>query len=1028
MWITASLLLLIPSQCLPFADAQEAASLSDSDRVRFILSVRCVGCHNASEKNGGLDFSTRQSLISGGDSGPAFHETSPAESPFWKRIEAGEMPPKKSLAADEAQAVQKWLQSGAIWPGEALDPAEFSSDSRAGYDWWSLQPLRKVVPPISSEPTIQGEPTIRGEPTISSDRQQQHPIDAFVVAKLQEAGMTMSRPSDRKVLARRLAFDVTGLPPTQTFVQACMEASREANSVKQIEECVNQLLDSPLFGQRWARHWLDAVRFGESHGFERDQLRSNAWRYRDWVVHAINADMPYDEFCRMQIAGDALLPSSAEGTIATGMLVCGPYDQVGQTQQSQAMRSVVRQDELEDLVGTISQTFLGLTVNCSRCHDHKFDPIPQREYYQMCAALAGSHHGETRVNADFVVATARTVEERQQSRQQQLQRDIEAIETPVRERLESERRLAVRREIADSPVGLPQPIARWEFEDLRDSIGNLDLELKSTAAIRNGRLHLNGVGFAKSKSLKRQIKEKTLEVWVQLENVNQRGGAAIGIEKDNGAVFDAIVFGEIMPGGWFAGSEHFSRTESFQSTEMETVVDSLIHIAMVYDSDGTIRAYRNGRPYGEPYRKVDLIEFPPETSHILFGLRHSPVDESRVLKGSLEKAQLYDYALTDSQVLASAVDQRSSVSHKEVLAQVDPGSKPALEAMHFELKQVLEHRARSLDPKVYTIASKEPNKTFVLARGNPNSPTDEVVPGGISSIRGLDSQFSLKGNASDGERRTELASWITDRRNPLFARAIVNRVWQHHFGVGMVDTPNDFGFNGGRPSHPELLDWLANDLIEHGWSLKHLHRRILTSQTYQQSSRPIDAFLARDSGNRLLWRKQPWRLDAESLRDTMLSLAGILDPSLDGPGFYEFDLSVNNSHFYFMRDPIGETFQRRTLYRTVVRSGRSNFLDVFDCPDPSTKTPQRASTTTPLQSLSLMNNSFAVRMSKLWADRVELACPDSTEGQVSLLFEQAFSRTPSPMERNACVDVAKAHGLSTVCRALINSNELLYVD
>jgi hypothetical protein len=999
-----SKLLLRLGNCFVMAIVHWGSALASDnsnaqERIRVVLSVRCVGCHNALEKNGGLDLSTRESVVLGGDNGPAASPGSAKDSLIWKRIESNEMPPKKPLPPEESQLIREWIENGAVWPGKSLNPMEFTSDSRAGYDWWSLQPLHPQTPPEISGAIV-------------------HPVDAFIVSKLNQEGMELSPPADRRTLARRLAYDLTGLPPVHASAQELLDDE----SSGAISKWIDQLLDSPHYGQRWARHWLDTVRFGESHGFERDQLRTNAWRYRDWVVDSFNSDMPYDEFCRLQIAGDFLQPESAQGRIATGMLVCGAYDQVGQTQQSKAMREVVRQDELEDLVSVVSQTFLGLTVNCSRCHDHKFDPISQHEYYAMCAALAGTHHGEPKVKMEDVYDRTNSVVARLENRHRQLTQAMELIERPVRERLLAERA------VSKEKIEAPEAMACWEFDDLRDSMGGLELELRSTAVIRDGRLHLSGSGFAISKSFKREIREKTLEVWVVLGSTDQRGGGAFSIEADQGDVFDAIVFGETEPRRWTAGSNSFQRTESFHSNVEESNSGELIQVVMVYQSDGTIRAYRNGAPYGTSYRKSELVRFPRDTSHALFGLRHSPPSDSRMLQGALERAQLYDRALSGDEIEASWKSLSSTGSTSELMANLNVVDKETLSQLRFELKEVSEQLQRAKDSKVYAVVSKQPSKTFVLARGNSATPLGAVLPGGVSAVRGIEPDFQLDDLASDGERRMQLARWIADKKNPLFSRVIVNRVWQYHFGAGIVETPNDFGFNGGRPSHPELLDWLANDLIEHGWSLKHLHRRILTSKTYQQSSIKIPTQMERDASNRWLWRKSPTRLDAESLRDTFLQLAGQLDNTVGGPGYYDFEFKVHNSHFYFMRDPIGATFQRRTLYRTVVRSGRSNLLDVFDCPDPSAKSPQRASTTTPLQSLSLMNNSFVVRMAEAWAQRAASSENPTARAQVIYLFQQAFLREPQEEELSACIALADKHGLSTVCRALLNSNELLYVD
>jgi hypothetical protein len=315
-----------------------------------------------------------------------------------------------------------------------------------------------------------------------------------------------------------------------------------------------------------------------------------------------------------------------------------------------------------------------------------------------------------------------------------------------------------------------------------------------------------------------------------------------------------------------------------------------------------------------------------------------------------------------------------------------------------------------------------------LLRGNPATPGEQVAAGGIAALRTLSADFSLASDASDAERRQRLAQWITDVQNPLFARVMANRVWQYHFGTGLVDTASDLGFSGGRPSHPELLDWLAQQLIDSGWSLKHLHRCILNSATYQQASQLRAEGAAQDRDNRLLWRWSPRRLDAETLRDSLLQFAGRLDRSLGGPGFYEFTTHVHNSQFYEPQDTVGPTFERRTLYRTWVRSARSHFLDAYDCPDPSIKTPQRAVTTTPSQALALLNNSFVLHMSDALAERATQAVPHGLEQQVQFVFNEVLARPAAMGELEACCDFTQQAGLSALCRVMFNCSELVYVD
>jgi hypothetical protein len=445
---------------------------------------------------------------------------------------------------------------------------------------------------------------------------------------------------------------------------------------------------------------------------------------------------------------------------------------------------VVRQDELEDIVGMVGQTFLGLTVHCARCHDHKFDPIKQEEYYRLAAALCGVRHGE---------------------------RDLTAA--PVRER------------------------ANQQLRELQREIDELWRQFAE-----------------KSRSLVERIK----------------------------------------------------------------VVSEIFHLQKLRDRVGATRVYA-----------------------------------------------------------------------------VTPGK---LETIH------------------------------LLRRGNPADKGPVMTPGGVKALQNVSADFGLDADSAEGERRLRLAQWITDARNPLFARVIVNRLWQYHFGSGILETPSDFGFNGGRPSHPELLDWLASELVRQNWSLKQLHRAIVLSATYRQSSRFRSEAARVDAGNRLLWRKSPLRLEAEPLRDAMLAVAGQVSRQVGGPGYQDFISFTNNSQFYEMRDPDGLSFQRRSLYRTWLRSGRSPLLDVFDCPDPSTKTPRRAVTTTPLQALSLLNNSFVLRMSERFAQRLTREAGGDVADQIRLAYRLAFGRDPAQEEVTLTLRFATQHGFPALCRVLLNSNEFLYVD
>jgi hypothetical protein len=693
------------------ASGDDASTFDRS--IAPILARRCLDCHSEGDPKGKLDLSRQALAFEGGESGPAIVPGKPGESLLWERVEAGEMPPKSPLDAGEKAAIRDWIASGASWGIDPIDPYQATTSRRAGRDWWSLQPVKRFE-----------------LPEVSGKDWPRTPIDRFVLRKLEAEGLSPRSEADRWTLIRRLRFDLTGLPPTPEEVDDFLnDTSPEA-----YDRLVDRLLGSPDYGVRWARWWLDLARFGESNGFEYDEFRPNAFRYRDWVVGAFNRDLAYDEFARLQLAGDVLRPDDPGAIEATGFLVAGAYDTVGQSQISQAMKAVVRGDELEDIIGTVSQTFLGLTVNCARCHDHKFDPIRQAEYYRFASSLDGVRQGE---------------------------RDL-----------------------------------------------------------------------------------------------------------------------------------------------------------------------AQGR-------------------------------------------------------------------------------------------------------KAHAVTPREPGVMKIQLRGNPAQPGDVVSAGGIASLTGPPADFGLSPEAPDAERRKRLAFWISDPKNPLFARVVVNRLWQGHFGSGLVETPSDLGFSGGLPSNPELLDWLASELVERGWSLKAIHRLIVMSAVYRQRSTLDPRAMAKDSGDRFLWRKAPVRLEAEMVRDAMLGVSGKLDRSLEGPSFHDQIVTRAKGSNLLVSvevDPSKPGLDRRTLYRAWIRGGRSGLLDAFDCPDPSTTTPRRTVTTTPIQALALMNNALVLHLSDVFAARLVRESGPDVARQVDRAYRLAIAREPDADEREQAIKLVEKFGASTLARVLFNTNEFLYVD
>ena len=967
-----------------------AAAPPDFDaQIAPLLATRCLDCHSGAEPKGKLDLSLAAAAAKGGETGPAVVGGSLEKSLLWERVAADEMPPKKPLAEPEKQLLREWIASGAKWGSDPIDPFRFTTTARAGYDWWSLQPINRVP-----------APKVKNQAAVKND------IDRFVIAKLESSRLTPSPVADRRTLIRRLSFDLIGLPPTPEEVENFVnDTSAEAYA-----KLVNRLLDSPHYGERWARHWLDIVHFGESDGLEYDRMRPNAWPYRDWVINALNRDLPFDEFARLQIAGDILRPDDLEAITAAGFLIHGAHDNL--LPAGDVMRQIMRQDELEDIVGLVGQTFLGLTVHCARCHDHKFDPILSKDYYRLASSLAGVKRGDRQL-------PPRPLPEELPKRLTKLREELKQLSEAVRGKIAE----------TNGSIARPEPpkaLARWEFDQLGD-----DLKLEGGAKLMDGVLVVDGKGaYAGTKPITSDIRGKTLEAWVKLDNLEQRGGAAISLQTLDGGVFDAIVFGERDPGRWMAGSEGFVRTKPLEGPEEKQAKSEAVHFAIVYAADGTITAYRNGELYGKPYKSSGPATFAAGRAQVVFGLRHSPAGGNKMLAGRIERAALYDRALTAEEVANSAATAGNVITPAQLLAAMTKEERSRYEQLSKEVAELSDKLARLISAVVYTIKPEQPpGASHVLMRGSPVAKGEIVTPGGIASLKFASADFQLDATSPEGDRRRKLAEWIARDDNPLFARTIVNRLWHYHFGRGLIETPNDLGFNGGQPSHPELLDYLASELIASGWSLKHLQRLIVSSATFQRSSLPRVEYLQADKDNRLLWRYSPHRLEAESVRDAVLSVAGELNPQLGGPSFQDFRPYENhNAQYYEPIDPVGPQFQRRSIYRMWARGGRSPLLDTLDCPDPSTMTPKRGSTTTPLQALAMLNNSFMLRMSDSMAARVQKDAGEDLQKQVERAFELAYSRPAKDEERIIAAKFVERNGLSAFCRVLLNTNGFLYVD
>jgi hypothetical protein len=531
--------------------------------------------------------------------------------------------------------------------------------------------------------------------------------------------------------------------------------------------------------------------------------------------------------------------------------------------------------------------------------------------------------------------------------------------------------------------------------------------------------------------LPKDIHEKTLEVWVALADHKQTGGAAISLESSDGKTFDAITFGERQPCKWTAGSDGFGRTRDLDGPEETSAAGVMIHMAIVYRADNSISIFRNGIPYGKTYTPARPLQvFKAGDAHIALGRRHKGGGNPWLI-GAVRQAALYDRALSDAEVAASFRAAGLGISQSEVLELLSDAERAEHAAALAALTKTREALS-ALDVgknknTTYAGVRVQPEPTRFLPRGDVNAPQQVVAPGALSAMLELESDFGLPADAPEAKRRLKFAEWVADARNPLPARVMANRVWHLHFGQGLVTTPNDFGVSGAKPSHPELLDWLAAKFIASDWSVKALHRLIVNSATYQQSSASNAKGAASDADNQLLWRFSPKRLEAEAVRDAMLAVSGQLNPAVGGRGFRPFSITEFNAAFYHLEDRDGPEFNRRTVYRVNVHSGKDPLLDAFDCPDPSVKTPRRGVTTTPLQALELMNNSFVQRQAKQLAERARQGTGSDLKAAITNAYRLALGRSPAAEEMQRAKSAATERDLASVCWALLNSTEFVYV-
>jgi len=865
-----------------------------TQKARKVLGSTCVSFHGKTNPAGNIDLSSESGLQLAITSGR-----------LERVLKAGSMPLNRRLTNDEEASLRTLL------PVTSSAPA-----------LWSLRPVTN--PPV---PKFSGV---------------KHPLDAFINKELKAKGITANPPATNVAWLRRITVDLTGLPPTAAE-SAAFVSDKSINAKQKVTD---HLLASPAYGERMARLWLDVARFGESHGYEQNHIRPNAWPYRDYVIRSFNADKPYSEFIQEQLAGDVLGKGNPDVLPATGFLVAGIHDTVP-SQVEEATRQQ-RANDLEDIVATVGASVMGFTIGCARCHDHKFDPFSQRDFYALEALFSGVNHGET--------------------------------------------------DLPKSGKTLPKPSRDW---------------LTQTVNIHNQVQQLRFIGRVKSQggtgrpALNSQWNEETF-----------------GERAVTGVRFEVLATND--------GQEPcIDELQVFsQDTNIALAIDGVNA-----QPDSTLAGYAdhkashiNDGRFGNPNswisatkgRGTITLTFPNLTKVNRVAWSRDaglvPRFDDRVPTAYVISVSTDGKTWETVATQAGRLPGVTYVHPDEIRKNLDTKAKNALDAAEASWKVWMQKDPVQTSPSsAYTGRFTEPEPTFLLNRGDVMQRKEVVAPAAPKTMEFAAGMCGLE-QAAEADRRLAFAKWLTNGKHPTVARVIVNRIWQQHFGRGLVAGPSDFGNMGGTPSHPELLDHLASWFVNNGWSIKKLHRYIVSTDAYARSSFASPAAMRKDAGNVLLWRMPVRRMEAEMVRDAILSTCGTLDRTMYGPGYrlYGYDV-VNVARFTDLELPGKDTW-RRGVYSIAARGVRDGFLGAFDCPESSVRTPKRDATTTALQALALWNGKFLNEQASLVAGKASGAID---------IFKRLMGRGPDTVETTVIQDIHKAGGNEAVARVLLNSSAFI---
>ncbi len=979
-------------------------------KIRPVLVQHCYSCHSAEARDakklqGELYLDSAGGIAAGGESGAVLVKGKSAESLLLKALkyDGVEMPPSGKLSDEIVADFAKWIDLGAPDPrggGAPVKPKREISIAE-GKSWWSFQPLRDVPLPDASKP-----------------------IDGFLKQAQEAAGLKANPPASREKLIRRAYFDLIGLPPTPEQIAAFADDS----SPQAFEKVVGELLASPAYGERWARHWLDAARFAESGGYEFDGFRPGAYHYRDWVIRALNSDMPYDQFIRMQLAGDLLDPDDLDGAAATGFLVAGPYP--GQITAKTVER--IRYDQLDDMMMTIGGSMLGLTLGCVRCHEHKYDPIPHQDYYAVAASLAKTAHGPRALDID-PAATERALEKHRAEQEPLVAalnafamnelparfapwRDKELSQRPDATRWQSLEPVALQAErsyLKDLPGGIvahdgmlnPGTLIRQRGQ--RRNVGNEE-QYRLTFQTHQKNLQALRIDAFSDKSLPQRGPGLNSDGSFQLAEITVTARPADSQAKDEPQV---VKLKPVFAAFEDDGQPLANTVDGKPTTAWVVRTTAKKDNAAIYEFESPVAGFSGGtelvvdlmfRDLGIGRLRVSLsVEPNPATWAGDVSPQH--VGELRSIVAAHGKE----------------VPEVLRVPLARWFAPFDAETAKVFQA-------VRDHAAATPRPnltEVYTTVAGGQD-VFFLRRGEVDNKQGKAEPGYLQVLLRRDEPSTPP--ASPVDPRVSLALWMTDVQHgagPLLARVIANRVWQHHFGEGIVGTPNDFGVQGDRPTHPELLEYLAGELVRGGWRLKPLHRLIVLSDAYRRSHEVVDENLKIDPENRLLWQFRPRRLEAETIRDALLAVGGNLDPTMYGPS-------------------VLDSTSRRSIYLRIKRSELLPIMTMFDAPEPTQSIGKRNVTTVPTQALAMMNSPFVRQQAETLFARIKPEKETPLTAVVERGYRIAFGRSPTVEEQArmlAFVDWQRSaiggdtpettdKALIEFCQVLLCLNEFVYVD